>query len=63
MIGKVKFYGGKINLVEKCICVCVRVILYVLKDLVLESSNVIIMGYRVFDMDVIGVVIGILKVV
>ena len=35
---------------------------HALKDLVLESSNVIIMGHRAPDMDAIGAAIGILKV-
>ena len=39
-----------------------RVISHALKDLVLESSNVIIMGHRAPDMDAIGAAIGILKV-
>lgn len=58
-----KFFGGKINLMEKWMCVCVRVIFYVLKEFIIESGKVIIMGYKYLDMDVVGVVIGILKVV
>ncbi|MBO9131349.1 DHH family phosphoesterase [Bacillus sp. 165] len=60
--GKVKFYGGKTNPVEKRTRVRARVISHALKDLVLESSNVIIMGHRLPDMDAIGAAIGILKV-
>ena len=60
--GKVKFYGGKTNPVEKRTRVRARVISHALKDLVLESSNVIIMGHRAPDMDAIGAAIGILKV-
>ncbi|MEN1937977.1 DHH family phosphoesterase [Paenibacillus sp. 102] len=60
--GKVKFYGGKTNPVEKRTRVRARVISHALKDLVLESSNVIVMGHRAPDMDAIGAAIGILKV-
>ncbi|WP_028400750.1 DHH family phosphoesterase [Ectobacillus panaciterrae] len=60
--GKVKFYGGKTNPVEKRTRVRARVISHALKDLVLESSNVIIMGHKSPDMDAIGAAIGILKV-
>lgn len=60
--GKVKFYGGKTNPVEKRTRVRARVISHALKDLVLESSNIIIMGHRAPDMDAIGAAIGILKV-
>lgn len=60
--GKVKFYGGKTNPVEKRTRVRARVISHALKDLILESSNVIIMGHRAPDMDAIGAAIGILKV-
>lgn len=57
------FYGGKIDLMEKCICVRVCVILYVLKDIFVEGDKVIIMGYKCFDLDVIGVVIGVFRFV
>ncbi|UOY91358.1 DHH family phosphoesterase [Ectobacillus sp. JY-23] len=60
--GKVKFYGGKTNPVEKRTRVRARVISHALKDLVLESSHVIIMGHKAPDMDAIGAAIGILKV-
>ena len=45
--GKVKFYGGKTNPVEKRTRVRARVISHALKDLVLESDNVIIMGHKI----------------
>ncbi|MCP8971229.1 DHH family phosphoesterase [Ectobacillus ponti] len=62
MSGKAKFYGGKTNPVEKRTRVRARVISHALKDLVLESSNVLIMGHKLPDMDAIGAAIGILKV-
>ncbi len=60
--GKVKFYGGKTNPVEKRTRVRARVISHALKELVMESDKVIIMGHKYPDMDAIGASIGILKV-
>ncbi len=60
--GKVKFYGGKTNPVEKRTRVRARVISHALKDLVVESDKVLIMGHKNPDMDAIGSAIGILKV-
>ncbi|XRI75379.1 cyclic-di-AMP phosphodiesterase GdpP [Bacillus subtilis] len=60
--GKVKFYGGKTNPMEKRTRVQARVISHALKEIVTESSNVIIMGHKFPDMDSIGAAIGILKV-
>ncbi|TDY59364.1 cyclic-di-AMP phosphodiesterase GdpP [Bacillus subtilis] len=60
--GKVKFYGGKTNPMEKRTRVRARVISHALKEIVTESSNVIIMGHKFPDMDSIGAAIGILKV-
>ena len=60
--GKVKFFGGKTNPVEKRTRVRARVISHALKELVLESKKVIIMGHKNPDMDAIGASIGILKV-
>lgn len=60
--GKVKFYGGKTNPIEKRTRVRARVISHALRELVLESDKVIIMGHCHPDMDAIGAAIGILKV-
>jgi cyclic-di-AMP phosphodiesterase len=60
--GKVKFYGGKTNPVEKRTRVRARVISHALKELVIASDKVIIMGHKQPDMDAIGSSIGILKV-
>ncbi|MDX6156695.1 cyclic-di-AMP phosphodiesterase GdpP [Bacillus subtilis] len=60
--GKVKFYGGKTNPMEKRTRVRARVISHALKEIVTESSNVIIMGHKFPDMDSMGAAIGILKV-
>ncbi|MBP3039993.1 DHH family phosphoesterase [Bacillaceae bacterium Marseille-Q3522] len=60
--GKVKFFGGKTNPVEKRTRVRARVISHALKELVAESDKVIIMGHKSPDMDAIGASIGIRKV-
>ncbi|MFC3886317.1 DHH family phosphoesterase [Bacillus songklensis] len=60
--GKVKFYGGKTNPMEKRTRVRARVISHALKELINESGKVIIMGHKYPDMDAVGSAIGILKV-
>ncbi|TLS35152.1 DHH family phosphoesterase [Pseudalkalibacillus caeni] len=62
MNGKVKFYGGKTNPIEKRTRVRARVISHALRELVLDSDQVMIMGHAHPDMDSIGAAIGILKV-
>ncbi len=60
--GKVRFYGGKTNPMEKRTRVRARVISHALKDLVRASDRVIIMGHQAPDMDSIGSAIGILNI-
>ncbi|WHY77618.1 DHH family phosphoesterase [Neobacillus sp. WH10] len=60
--GKVKFFGGKTNPVEKRTRVRARVISHALRDLITASDKVIIMGHKNPDMDSIGSSIGIYKV-
>ncbi|SFE63195.1 DHH family phosphoesterase [Alteribacillus iranensis] len=60
--GKVRFYGGKSNAMEKRTRVRARVISHALRDFVLESDQVIIMGHKNPDMDAIGAAIGVLKI-
>jgi c-di-AMP phosphodiesterase-like protein len=60
--GKVKFFGGKTNPMEKRTRVRARVISHALKEIVSESDKVMIMGHKFPDMDAIGSAIGILKV-
>jgi len=60
--GKVRFYGGKTNPMEKRTRVRARVISHALRDLVKASDNVIIMGHKSPDMDSIGAAIGILNI-
>lgn len=60
--GKVKFFGGKTNPIEKRTRVRARVISHALKDLITASDKVIVMGHKNPDMDSIGSSIGIYKV-
>lgn len=60
--GKVKFYGGKTNPMEKRTRVRARVISHALREWVLASDQVFIMGHKAPDMDAIGASIGVLKV-
>lgn len=60
--GKVKFFGGKTNPMEKRTRVRARVISHALKEIVSESDKVMIMGHKFPDMDAIGSAIGLLKV-
>lgn len=60
--GKVKFFGGKTNPIEKRTRVRARVISHALKDLITASDKVVIMGHKNPDMDSIGSSIGIYKV-
>lgn len=59
--GKVKFYGGKTNPVEKRTRVRARVISHALRDLIQESDQVFIMGHKMPDMDAIGAAVGVAK--
>lgn len=59
--GKVKFYGGKTNPIEKRTRVRARVISHALRELIRESDKVIVMGHKHPDMDAIGSAIGIKK--
>lgn len=60
--GKVRFFGGKTNPIEKRTRVRARVISHALKELIAESDKVMIMGHKNPDMDSIGSSIGIYKV-
>jgi c-di-AMP phosphodiesterase-like protein len=61
-INSVKFYGGKSKAVEKRTKVRARIISYALRQIVDQSSNVIIMGHRVGDMDSLGASIGLYSI-
>lgn len=62
MNGKVKFYGGKTNPMEKRTRVRARVISHALKELMIESDKVFVMGHKFPDMDAVGSAIGVRKV-
>ena len=59
--GKVKFYGGKTNPVEKRTRVRARVISHALRDLIQDSDQVFVMGHQLPDMDAIGAAVGVRK--
>lgn len=59
--GKVKFYGGKTNPVEKRTRVRARVISHALRDLIQDSDQVFVMGHKLPDMDAIGAAVGVRK--
>jgi c-di-AMP phosphodiesterase-like protein len=61
-VNSVKFYGGKSKAVEKRTKVRARIISYALRQIIDQSSNVIIMGHRVGDMDSLGSAIGIYSI-
>lgn len=61
--GKLRFYGGKTNPVEKRTRVRARVISHALQDLIQESDQVFIMGHKNPDMDAIGASMGVRKMV
>lgn len=56
------YYGGKLQSMEKNNKGKSRIIAHALKQLILESSNVIIMGHRWPDMDCFGSAIGAYKI-
>ncbi|MFO7263953.1 MAG: hypothetical protein A6D91_02925 [Bacillaceae bacterium G1] len=60
---KLTFYGGKSNAVEKRTRVRVRVVSHAMRNLILESDHVLIMGHKFPDMDALGAAIGVWKMV
>jgi len=60
---QVRFYGGKSSSSEKRTKVKARVTAYALKDLILQASNVIIMGHDLADYDSLGASLGLAKAV
>ncbi|MGG3736531.1 DHH family phosphoesterase [Aeribacillus pallidus] len=60
--GKVKFYGGKTNPMEKRTRVRARVISHALRELILEADKVMVMGHKFPDMDAIGSAMGVRKI-
>lgn len=59
---KTLFFGGKSKAVEKKTRVRARIVGHALRDLILNSSNVLVMGHTNPDMDAIGSAIGIISI-
>lgn len=55
---RLSFYGGKTGAVEKRTRVRARVISHALRDLIVDSDQVLIMGHRMGDFDSIGASLG-----
>src|SRR5699024_6710841 len=60
--GKVRFYGGQTNPMEKRTRVRARVISNALAELVKDSDNVIIMGHNGTDMESLGAALGVFHI-
>lgn len=60
---KIKFFGGNTREIEKRTRVRARVVSHAIKELIYESSNVLIIGHKNPDMDCFGSSIGISSVV
>lgn len=60
---KVKFFGGNTREIEKRTRVRARVVSHSLKELIYESSNVLIIGHKNPDMDCFGASIGMTSIV
>lgn len=59
---KYSFYGGMSKAVEKKTRVKARIVSYALKDLMLESSDVIVMGHNYADLDAVGSALGVVAI-
>lgn len=59
--GKYEFFGGKSKEIEKTTRVKSRVVAQALKELILESKNVVIMGHKNADADCLGAAMGIYR--
>lgn len=59
--GKFEFFGGKIKEYEKCLKVCLCVMVQIIKEIVKYFDKIFIIGYQYFDFDCLGVVVGLSK--
>jgi c-di-AMP phosphodiesterase-like protein len=59
--GKVQFYGGKTNAVEKNTRVKARVVAQAIRDMIADSDRVLVMGHHNEDFDSLGAALGICK--
>lgn len=60
---KIRFFGGNTREIEKRTRVRARVVSHSLKELIYESSNVLIIGHKNPDMDCFGASIGMASIV
>lgn len=58
-----RFYGGKINPMEKRTRIRARMISQALEELIIHSDKVFVMGHNYPDMDVLGSALGIRRIV
>ncbi len=58
---KYSFFGGKSKELEKRTRVKARIVSYALKELIEESENVLIMGHKNADVDVLGSALGLFR--
>lgn len=61
--GKTQFFGGKAQAVEKHTRVKARVVAHALKELIVSSDEVYVMGHQNEDFDALGAAIGVTKMV
>jgi c-di-AMP phosphodiesterase-like protein len=59
---KIKFYGGKTREVEKRTKVKARVMAHALKGIIIQASQVMIMGHANCDVDALGAAMGVHKI-
>ena len=60
--GKIEYYGGKMKTVEKGNKGKSRIVAHALKQLIDQSSKVLIMGHKYPDMDAFGAALGIYRI-
>jgi len=58
-----KFYGGKTKELEKRTRVKARVVSQAIKEMILESNQIIIMGHKYADVDVLGSALGLYAII
>ncbi len=59
---KFSFYGGMSKAVEKKTRVKARIVSYALRDLMLESDNILVMGHNYADLDAVGSALGVVAI-
>ena len=58
-----RFYGGKTKELEKRTRVKARVVSQAIKEMILESDQIIIMGHKYADVDVLGSALGLYSII